>query len=259
MQTKLHETAHLVELVPQQIDVLGKRKNKQQLAEFRWLNAETAKPQPALIAAVFIAEYNQRQLKHNVDDVHQPPHRRILFNVDGRHDDKADQTQHNCNRLHRDILGAAAVHRIGGGKNQNQAKRRASERQKQQNIVQRAKIPSNTFFYFLHETDVLSGKQFPPLPQTPQMPRHSSSNSFLLIIPPFRQAVNTFLSQKSQAVLPPLFFLHFLILLILLLNLYAFYAILGMIPTALASDRPSDMGGTISWMIKTKGVFGYAE
>ena len=41
--------------------------------------------------------------------------------------------------------------------------------------------------------------------------------------------------------------------------LYAFYAILGMIPTALASDRPSDMGGTITWMIKTKGVFGYAE
>ena len=67
------------------------------------------------------------------------------------------------------------------------------------------------------------------------------------------------LVQTSDLAILLLYYLASLILLILLLNLYAFYAIIGMIPTALASDRPSDMGGTITWMIKTKGVFGYAE
>ena len=59
MQAELDQAAHFIELIPQQIDVLGKCKNKQQLADLCRLNADTAEAKPALIAAVLIAIHDQ--------------------------------------------------------------------------------------------------------------------------------------------------------------------------------------------------------
>ena len=157
---ELQKRERVVNLIPHEADVLGKRDDVQHLDKLGGLNADgqPGKPDPALVAVTRAdEERDAEQQDADREEEHRKPVRDLLI-VDRGDDRHGDKAEHRRAELHIEILRADVV---GRARQRDQADKRQYEHCRQHDIVQLAQL------FIPGDRKRLHARTSPPFRQNP--------------------------------------------------------------------------------------------